>query len=710
MSMANFSDRFKRVDINRYPALVNAVEVLSKLAYDGRYDVVELPDGRIGFLCQFNVDVGTSSVLRRLEPMIIAVDADNLEGNCPIAYPDRLDFPFEQLPHVCYPHGDMPPSLCLSRESDKEWYSEITFDTFVLTLKEWLSDAANDRLIKVRNNDEYEPFRVPETDATLFWYEEMDYIVENAEDYGCFIHDVIYYNKMNIGKVVFGSHNGDQGGVVVHLSRPKEYVEQKWFVKQPRDVKALFEITKEYGFEIDFDALKQMLNVSSTIKIIYLAFSVLRPTTIIGKLNKVDTICFKFSANVIRNMDLTLPVEPVALYDQTTPFFAARLSETNYKLYCKKILILGAGAVGSKLIDHLYRSGVCNLTIVDMDSFMPHNVIRHTLSKGFCFSEKSVLIKEHLEGMFMLSSSVNAVTEDAVNYLQREDLSQYDIIVDATASSRVMYALDETTFNGVIIRTCLSNEGKVGMTYVKRDANARLQEYYMQILRLAVQDEDVSKWIVSDAKTTLDRVRIGEGCHSNTMKVADDLISVHTAISSRIIKDLYPDGNRGNEFFLSFEGLEYPGSLCTDRFDLPMFVSLPTDTLGWMVRIPTDLLNQIRIQTKVGGNNETGGYLVGLVSDKRRIVYVLAQYVPKDSSKKPTSLRLGTFGVMDFLDKWFRNTGGQVRYLGDWHSHPKGSVNRSEQDIKTFQNLKLELDGRGVCIITNGHDYKAFII
>ena len=711
--MAKFSDNYKRLDISSFPDLEEAAYALSRLAYDG-YELVELPNSRVGFLCCLEVDSCTRSCLQRLERVIIEVDKNDPESCCPIAYPDRTDFPFEKLPHVNYPSGSMPPSLCLSRENAEEWYSEITFEQYVLTLKEWLSDAANDRLIKIADKDEYEPFRVPETNEALLWFEELDHMVERSPVASCHFYDAESIAQDTVG-IVYPTSNYDNDNIIVHLNKANDEVERDWYIRTPDTIDELLNTVSDLHFELDYVKFKKIIEEHPAIKNIYLAFSVLRPTKLIGKLTKVDTICYKFSAESVRCGDLLKPLLPVMLLDQTTLLHATRLSATDNKLTKKKILVLGAGAVGSKLIDHLYRSGVCNLTICDKDTFLPHNVIRHTLSNGLSFGKKSVLVKEHLEEMFLLKQEVDAVTRDAVGYIRNEDLTKFDLIIDATASSRVMYALDDVTFDGAIVRVCLSNSGKVGMTYVLRDhTKARLQEYFMQILRLSCSDDDykddISKWIISDRSTTLDRVRIGEGCHSNTMIVADDAISAHSAISSTVIKNLYAEEKTDNALYLSFSGVDYPGSMFSARYIVPDFVSLVTDEKNWTVRISGDLLQKFRIETKCKGINETGGYLAGVVYEKKKTIFVLGHHVPKDSSKKPTILRLGTSGAKEFFELWDKRTGGQVVYLGDWHSHPNMSVEKSAQDQKTFDDLKFELGRVGVCIITNGSEEKAYII
>ena len=160
MFMEKYSDQYKDVSIDNFPQLLGFYKTLAKFAYEGVRSVM-LPDNNVGFCCEFEVDAGTSSLLYLREPIIIEVSISAQHDEVPIAYPDRKDFPYDKYPHVNYPEQGMPPSLCLTREDDKEWYAEISFRQYVKTLINWLNDAANDRLIKVESGDQYEPFRIP---------------------------------------------------------------------------------------------------------------------------------------------------------------------------------------------------------------------------------------------------------------------------------------------------------------------------------------------------------------------------------------------------------------------------------------------------------------------------------------------------------------------------------------------------------------------
>lgn len=706
--MDKVSDTYIRLNIKDYVGLETAAETISKFACDGNFELVELPNKKIGFLCKIEVDAGTASLIKRVEPIIISVDKDNPESRCPIAYPDRTDFPFTKFPHINYPTKDMPPSLCLSRENSEEWFSEITFEQYLKTLKQWLDDAANGNLIKLCSNDEFEPFRVPYTNQILIWYNEIDEITELSSKSGCNFHDVDVNHP--IGKVNYGDKAFDKKGLLVHLYQSNQNVFKDWYIRTPSNIQELYSCLAEMQYSIEEKQLVQILNGNPNIEYVYISFSVTRPTKIIGKTSKVDSICYLVDAKALINKDMDAGVTPVVLLDRTTPFFAAHLSNVSHKVLNNKILFLGVGALGSKIADHLYRGGIYNLTLCDNDSFLPHNVVRHVLSNGLDLHNKAQLMKEHFSQMFMLPGQINVVDKDAVEYICSANLSEFSLIVDATASNRVMYALDELKISVPIIRVCLSAHGQIGMTYVKYSNEILIQEYYMEILRNAIDNEDIATWIKSDVSSSLDRIRIGEGCHSNTMIVSDDMISSHAAISSRIIKQFLGSPSNKNELYLSFADYDYCGSLYTDKYDVPQYISIPTDNPKWLVKIPQDLLQQIRIQTKSSGKNETGGYLLGVVSEKRKTIFILQNYVPKDSSKKPMSLRLGTSGWNDFLKDCQRKTGGQLQYLGDWHSHPNGTTQRSSTDKDTFNNIKTELSGIGACLITNGHAETAYII
>lgn len=710
--MALSSDKFKIVDIRNYPQLTGVYETLAKFAYNG-VNLVLLPDGKIGLCCELEVDAGTSTLLKFREPVIIEVSPFDPENATPVAYPDRMDFPFEKLPHINYPKNGMPPSICLTREDADEWYSEITFRQFIVTLVNWLDDAANDRLIKLNVKDEYEPFRVPDN---AIWHIFRSDLVDglagkhtgNATSY----FDTELLDERFLAQMFSSEPEFDKDAVCVHLFKSSAIIERDWYVETPASISALISILVKRGYRLDIDKLVYILQEHSNIKRVFLSFSVIRPTRVLGKESKVDTLCYTFESKTFIARDFSSSVEPVTIIDMVTPKYAGWLSKTTDAVRKKKILIIGVGAVGSAIADLLYRNGLCKLTLCDNDGFSPHNVVRHIIPEKLTLKSKVQLMERHLKKILFFSGSVKTIDEDAAEYIKREEAKEFDLIIDASASSRVMYALDDYCPNKVVVRVCMSNSGKVGMLYIHRKNETKLHEFYYQIMRKALDDgqtaQDISSWLKFERSSTLDRIRIGEGCHSNTMQMGYNKVIPHCGLAVSVIKDL--DNLNGDNLYLNFFDYDYEGSLYTERFCVSRFVNVDSDNLDWQIRIPEDLLNEILKEARNNSRVETGGYLIGLTNAKRKTIYVLATFIPADSNHLPDSLVLGTEGWKDYLSYCNNRSAGQLRYLGDWHSHPHGSVVRSQKDKETFDKIRPELDEIGVCLITNMRNHKAYII
>jgi len=63
-----------------------------------------------------------------------------------------------------------------------------------------------------------------------------------------------------------------------------------------------------------------------------------------------------------------------------------------------KIAVVGAGAIGSMVVDHLVRGGVCDLAIFDFDAVEHGNLSRHTLGSGDVGHLKAAMLSRKYEG------------------------------------------------------------------------------------------------------------------------------------------------------------------------------------------------------------------------------------------------------------------------------------------------------------------------
>lgn len=716
--MAKFSDTCKRPEQLIYEQYWNVVSPYKERFADNRFGIIVLPNGDIGITVKIKVDAGSDSLLDNREPVVIGLPSHDIENCEPYVFPDRLDFPFENFPHINFPHDGLPATLCLTREDFKEWFVEHSFEDYLMLIKKWLDDAAKGNLIKTKQGDFYEPFRIQNPSKFFFRVPFEDSHLEK-----CDIRGTLYYPLYSLDNETGLVITGDLGkndfkecyGLGMLFTKPANEVCEKWYIKYPKTIGEMIRFIVDNDFEWDIKGLAKILgdkNISPEVLLFQLAF--VRPAKIIGKHTRIDYLTFSIKTSDLLSNNQNGVVDEVQVIDLLVPDFAKYLSATDDIMAKKNILILGCGAVGSKLIYHFVRSGICNLTICDNDSMAPHNICRHALSHHQFFTKKVKLIEQELNSMYpRVYLPIKTIDDDVLDWLPDQDLSQYNLIIDATASAAVMRCIDTLRRNisAPIVQFALSEGGNIGHTYINRDSATLCSDFYMLLVREAITNDDLSEWIIKEKDHSLDYVRVGEGCHSNTMVLGDDIISAHTASASQAIRKI--DTFTENQALFTFIGNSYPGEIYSDRYMLDKMVSIKcSNDNDWEVRIPSSLLNDMKNRAGRVSPKETGGYLMGCVEEKYKRIYVLHTYIPKASYNSKTRLRLSTSGWRDNHDMVSARTASTLVYLGDWHSHPTGSLEMSEIDIITNYTIIVEeIESLvGLCIITNTRDTQAYVV
>ncbi len=714
--MDKVSDKYPKLETTAIGALAEELVTLASVFDDGNFSIVELDKNTIGFCGGINTFARSKSALKRIEHVVIAIPKINWQTTVPFSFSDNPKFPFEKFAHINYKHGNYPPTFCLSRENIEDWYAEHTLKEYMELVAQWLRDAAKGKLMKITENDEFEPQRIHNLDCLLYRVSFMDYYLEQQDAQCCYYS--IFFNEAK-PKIACGNEENsklDNIAIGVRLFAGKNNVDDTWYTHYPTKLLELYDFIRNHNYPYNPEELKSKLDESK--KAVFFQMALLRPVKLIQKNTRINYLCFRAQVSDILKDNSDAKVDEVAIIDMTDCKSAQYLSKTPDSIFTKNITLLGCGAVGSKIAYHLHRSGIYSIKLVDKDTFQPHNVCRHALTefKPLTFSNKAKAMKEAMSGMFydMSSISINAYDSDAIVFLENKNSDDSDIIIDATASVHVMYGLDKLTFHEKtrIVRVALSEGGDVGITYVKIDNKQHLADYYMEILRNSITDDKVYRWLSAERKNSLENIRVGEGCHSNTMRISDDTISAHAALMSSAIRHIY-EGEQKNRIILSFANRDFPGSMQTKVIQINQYhqFNCENDTT-WTVRIPDALLGELRLKAKIANNNETGGYLFGHIDHKRHIIYPLNNFMPRDSKGTKTGFRLGTSGLKEYTKEIKQRSVGQMEYIGDWHSHPTSSLDMSAIDIATcVTDVTTDLkSGIGLCVITKAYDTKFFLI
>lgn len=162
--------------------------------------------------------------------------------------------------------------------------------------------------------------------------------------------------------------------------------------------------------------------------------------------------------------DLGIQLRSVPSASNARSTLALRAGHDVQALATKRVLVVGAGSIGSFICDHLARSGVGRLTIRDPDVLRPGNSVRHLVPSDFAGFRKVTAIKHLLDRRPGSMTEVEADTRSLRDASEvPELLAEYDLVVDASADSvaSAMLADAARAFGVHIVSASLQDEGRI---------------------------------------------------------------------------------------------------------------------------------------------------------------------------------------------------------------------------------------------------------
>lgn len=102
------------------------------------------------------------------------------------------------------------------------------------------------------------------------------------------------------------------------------------------------------------------------------------------------------------------------------------------------------------------------------------------------------------------------------------------------------------------------------------------------------------------------------------------------------------------------------------------------------------------------GANETGSVLIGTYTDDYSVVIKRGSYIPDGSMGGKMWYKRGKDGLNKYYKDVFRDSGGSEYYIGEWHSHPNGSVSPSDIDDATMTSISRDMSNRGIVSVIVG--------
>lgn len=388
----------------------------------------------------------------------------------------------------------------------------------------------------------------------------------------------------------------------------------------------------------------------------------------------------------------SLPVIPAQVHLAFDRNLAASISGTAAADRRKAVLI-GAGSLGSQLGMDLAREGVYEWTVVDGDALLPHNLARHALLAGEIGAPKAAALARQIG--LLLSEKQTAIIADvlAPDADQGQTLdtafSDASIIIDASASVGVARHLSDLPF--LARRVCaFFNPSGTAVVLLTEDArrDITLRDLEAQYHRLILTEPSLADHL----DTSQGGVRYSGSCRSLTNRIPATRAALLSALAARGIADSRSsDDAKVTVWTLGADG-------CVSVVQRNGEPVTRAEIGAWHVSYDRGFLNQLSALRDERLPNETGGAIVGIADFSRQALHLAHAFPqPEDSLGSPTRFERGVVGLAQSIDDAGRRSMHQVRYLGEWHSHPRyANARPSDTDIAQLAYLGGELAADGL--------------
>lgn len=628
-----------------------------------------------------HLEIPDEPIYRICDEEEIAIICHPEDINIPEVYALRKDFPTE-LPHSNAKPFTRPVSLCVSDVAFADIRPQFNAHDFLNSIRRWFSLNSINKL--------HEPNRPLEV---FFGFQEVCCILNERSDNNPYIK---YSKKTKFSSTLEFVERNKATHYLVGI--PTEKIHANNFVRIPQTMGDLKDVQSTDHFSLT-DSLLAVLTKSiagkATLPLLILIY-----VTQTSEDNKktsqelflIKTDCFPkdivhkkkvLSKDAFEKWFHELSVEVVLL-----EFMISRCGNAinNGIENCfNKVSVIGTGTLGSAVIDHWVRQGCSEeIYLIDCDILLPHNISRHTLATDKVMTSKVRSIKDSYHGI--LFQKINTIDRNFLT-LSRNDkeclFKGTELVMDFSTSIAVERKLanDERTF-----RRCTS------FLNPKGDDVVLLIEDKNRIFRLDLLEMDYYRNLIVDERfahhlVQTETVRTNTfSCRSESMILNYENVRVLSAIVSKQIRKYYTLG----QAFLSIWHFDTENGTVS---------SLPMTITNWHYEVLGDIQiyisdaveKEIQVMAAASPDKETGGCLFGSYDRDHNCIYVYYMVsAPEDSIHSPVSFVRGFKGLTAEYERITKLTYHQVRYLGEWHSHPNTPNTPSETDKKQFEELREE--------------------
>lgn len=356
-------------------------------------------------------------------------------------------------------------------------------------------------------------------------------------------------------------------------------------------------------------------------------------------------------------------------------------------------IVIGAGTLGSALLNFWGREGWGQWTVIDKDHVKPHNLSRHVAFADSVGYPKAAVVSTLHDMVMAGASKVVGIEADACNFSNEvvsRSMSGAELVVDASAT--LQYPRLATTVEGLPrhISAYLTPSGNASVLLAEDSARQiRLRTLEAQYYRALIEND----WASSHLDSGQGNFRSGASCrdismvmpyprvmaHASTLAEQIQIASALPTASIRIWQRNPADGTVAYYGVLVHRELK----LAFDNLDLYFDAGLEA---------------KLRAMREAALPNETGGVLLGYFDLPLKSVCIVdCLSAPPDSKASSVAFERGIAGLSKAVEDAARRTASVVGYIGEWHSHPKGhSASPSRDDLIQLAQLAVGMSEEGL--------------
>jgi hypothetical protein len=717
------------------PALRDSLAFLKNIL-GADFRVVEWSDGQIAVPVPVPVDLPSlgnddNIDIQVSEPVNIVFDFLDYPATAPMVFSDRTDFPKDKLAHLYVAKNGRPPAFCYVRGNSDEWYANKRIQDLVTRIGNWLRDAAAGELTE--DGNQFEPLRLEGyTGTNMYDYELFADLVHQKKSFvpgqnwtmGLFERakdkEVASYKLIkvltlqNAGKVIEEFDAEKKKDKEAPDKKPFHYGYILWSNEDTTFSDYQIDLPKDWesfkifcaSYHIDLTSFEDM--VATADGNYYLYFPVIvgikRPSNLIGFSSNIEFVNFKFridtedvgEGKIVNNIPLKFQSHNQPL----TPLKAREISGSTGS-FANRSVVFGCGALGSKIVTHFGRSGLTALTLIDPDHLSPHNLVRHALGADDVGTNKATGLAAFIKKMYPQTDNGSLISGPSFKdglFDIPDTFKSYEWVFDFTASEAFFNKLVSTKSmdESQVCSVSISDFGNLGVMLKEgSNRNPRIDDLQAYLYSRYQTNNKIKTWLKREQQEAISGniiVHVGVGCNSETTVLSDDKVSAHSAFFAGVVKHQMNKQDIQGKIVLNriSETDEY--SLETETITVEPFDIIPAvNDESWSIRFKGGILEDITKASVKAKKKETGGVFIGVANYKTKTIHVTDHIpAPPDSKANSICFYRGHNGLPEQIKEVTTGSGGQLGYIGEWHSHPMGPNGLSDVDMASVNRFKIE--------------------